>query len=520
MILIVISENIFSKYIEFDNTKIKLIIKNLYLIYAKFIKRKKLEYFFKYRNNIILSTLQNNTGKNNKRKNSNNNTKVYDRLFNYAIIKEKMLYNLSNKYLIDEEDKYTFNPKINSKESNFYLNLQKLYEIPHKEFNTLTERNFYKPKNIKNIQNLKNNQDNYLANYIRKKYIPNKKNQIELKFKENHPNSFSQNNIHFFDLNSKSKINEIFPVDKRHKYNNLNNNILNNIEEEQENGEKNTYTNRRNLNTNRLINKSFSCKNYSSNRIFKKHQNINNKDLIHQIPIQTNNCTLSRNSDLSNYLKNKIKRDKNNFSKEILIPKRNGQNIEHEKKLVHSNNSSSSIYNLSSIGGSHLKENLKLKSHHSSNKKEHLFSFGSDLFYVDNNNSNCIKIKTANKKNNLIKRNSNLKTGSSVKSQKHQVSTKSSGTNTNSYYTNYNLNLNKEKNKNGLDKNIKLEIQGINEYSIINDLNNLDNEIFNIQTTLQTLTDSKILDLANNYIPIDDSLEVYKRNIGIYNKYV
>ena len=33
MILIVISENIFSKFIEFDNKKIELIIKRLYLIY-------------------------------------------------------------------------------------------------------------------------------------------------------------------------------------------------------------------------------------------------------------------------------------------------------------------------------------------------------------------------------------------------------------------------------------------------------------------------------------------------------
>ncbi len=110
-----------------------------------------------------------------------------------------------------------------------------------------------------------------------------------------------------------------------------------------------------------------------------------------------------------------------------------------------------------------------------------------------------------------------MKTGSSIKSQKHQVSTKSSGTNTNSYYNNYNLNCYKEKSKNGIEKNNKLEIQGINEYSIINDLNLLDNEFLNLQTTLQTLTDSKILDLANNYISEDDSLERYKRYNNIYN---
>ena len=111
-----------------------------------------------------------------------------------------------------------------------------------------------------------------------------------------------------------------------------------------------------------------------------------------------------------------------------------------------------------------------------------------------------------------------MKSGNSIRSQRYQISTKSSGTNTNSYYNNYNLNYYKEKAKNGIEKNNKLEIQGINEYSIINDLNLLDNEFLNLQTTLQTLTDSKILDLANNYISEDDSLERYKRYNNIHNK--
>ena len=51
MIIIVISENMFSKYIEFDNSKIELKLKRLYLIYAKYIKKAKLKYFYKYKNN-------------------------------------------------------------------------------------------------------------------------------------------------------------------------------------------------------------------------------------------------------------------------------------------------------------------------------------------------------------------------------------------------------------------------------------------------------------------------------------
>ena len=80
------------------------------------------------------------------------------------------------------------------------------------------------------------------------------------------------------------------------------------------------------------------------------------------------------------------------------------------------------------------------------------------------------------------------------------------------------MNGNKEKVKNVSEKKYSFEMQSINEYSIINDFNNLDNELLNLQTSLQTLTDSKILNLANKYIPDDDSLESYKRKIGIDNK--
>ena len=419
-----------------------------------------------------------------------------------------MLYNLSNKYLIDEEGKYPFIPKVNSIDSNFYIKNQNLYTIPHRNMEYYTERNDYKVNYLNKIKNLKNNTDNYVNNYIKKKYIPITKQKIKIKNKKNYSNSFSQNNM----INN-SNIDDIFPLTIKYKYNDFNNHFRNFIGEEKENGEKNVFNNKNNSNLNKIVNKSYSCKIYSSTKIIKRKKN--NEDYINKIPIETNNCNFSRNSDLNIYLKNKTKKQKNIYSKEIIIPKINGRNIEREKKLVYSCNSSKSLYNISSIGGSLLKESLKLKS---PNKREHLFSFGSDLFYVDNNNSNRNRIKLTTKKKSLIKRNSTLKSGSSMKSQKRQVSTKSSGTNTNSCYNNYNLNGSKEKNKNGFERNNKLEIQGINEYSILNNCNNFDNEILNFNTTLQTLTDSKILNLANNYISEDDSLERYKRNIGIYDE--
>ena len=530
MVLIVISENIFSKFIEFDNSKIELIIKRLFLIYGKCIKRKKLKYFFKFRNNSILSTFSKKNAAKRKRKIFSNLEKVYERLFNYSIIREKMLYNLSNKYLLDEEDKYPFFPKINSNDSNFYIKNQQLYEIPHIKEQYYTERNFFKEKRENKLINLKNNFGNYTNHYIKKKHIPNAKYRNNLKYKTYNSSPFSKNNINFSNVNertvntrnikknaSTSKAQKIITNPSKYKHN-KNNNFLYFIDEDEENGENHDFSkNNKNLNLNTMKNKSFSCGHFSSNLITKRNKNyINNINRINKISIPKNNFKISRNNDLNYYLNNRNKKDKYENSKEIVIPKRNGQNIEHEKKLVNSCNSSTSLYNVSSIGGSLLKESIKYKSRQSPNKKEHLFSFGSDLFYVDNNNSNYGRIKSNNKKKGLMNRNNILKTGSSMISQKYQVSTKSSGTNTNSYYNNYNFNVNKEKNKNGLEKYNHLKIQGLNEYSITNNLNILDKDLLNLQTTLQTLTDSKILDLANNYISEDDSLEQYNRNNGIY----
>lgn len=529
MILIVISENIFSKFIEFDNKKIELIIKRLYLIYSKCIKRKKIKYFFKFRNNTILSAFSKKKETKRKRKNFSNFEKVYERLFNYSIIKEKMLYNLSNKYLLDEEDKYPFFPKINSNDSNFYLHKQQLCEIPHGKEQYFTERNFLKEKHANKLINLKNNFENYTNHYIKKKHILNPNYRENLKYKAYNSSPFSKNNINLSNLNdrtintrniyriaSTSKIQKIIANPSKYE-NNKNNNLLYFIDEDGENGENQDFSNNNKiLNLKGIKNKSFSCGHYSSNLISKRNKN-KNTNRIKKISIPENNFKISRNNDLNYYLNNQKLKEKFENSKEIVIPKRNGQNIEHEKKLVNSCNSSTSLYNISSIGGSLLKESMKYKSQQSPNKKEHLFSFGSDLFYVDNNNSNYGRIKSNNNKKGLINRNNILKTGSSMKSQKY-VSTKSSGTNTNSYYNNYNFNGNKEKNKNGLEKYNHLEIQGTNEYSITNNLNILDKDLLNLQTTLQTLTDSKILDLANNYISEDDSLELFNKNNGIYKK--
>ena len=310
----------------------------------------------------------------------------------------------------------------------------------------------------------------------------------------------SYNSSSFLTKNHfKSRTGNTFPISNKYNPNNFNNNLFDLVEEEPENGENYSYLNKKNLQTRKTMNKSFSCIKYPTYSLTKRHEKNDNSHIKYNSSLPSKNIIISRNNDL----------------KKLVIPKKYGKNIEHERRLAHTNNSSIT----SSLGSSILKKSIKLKSRRSPEKKERLFSFSSELFNIDNRNSNNKRLKMANKKKNFTQRTNSLKSGNySIRSQRAQASTKSSGTNTMSCYNNYILNGNKEKDKNGMEKKINFEVQNINEYSIINDSNNLDNEILNIQTTLQTLTDSKIYDLANNYISDDDSLEGYKRKVGIYEK--
>ena len=140
------------------------------MIYEKGIKRRKIKYFFKFRNNIILSIKPEKKERKEKRKIYFNNGQVYERLFNYSMIREKILSNLSNKYLIDEEDKYPFIPKIKSRDSNFYVTIRKQYELPYKDIQFYSERNCLKRKSFNKLMNLKSNIENFTSKKIKKKY--------------------------------------------------------------------------------------------------------------------------------------------------------------------------------------------------------------------------------------------------------------------------------------------------------------------------------------------------------------
>ena len=614
--MIVISDNIFSKYIENDNTKIELILRKIIVIYSKFLKRKKLKYFLKYKTNSIIIKKKKKK-KNKKRNNSLKERNVHDRLFDDSIIRQEMLNNLLNKYLIDEEEKYTFYPKINSKDSNYYYKYPYLYEGADRKL--LTERKM-RPKtfNIKYLFNNNNNYDDFTSSYINK-YIGNLKTRKNNGFNSTSSLSCSHN-INFSDLNTlyntnfnqsykyipicqntkRSKKRNSIPISTKYK-----NKLYNSMFRDKDNIIKkgNIY------NLNRTSSSSLYPKTYfgNNNSLYNTSYNNNNNKSNNRSDFYNNlNTKAKKNSKNKKIEINKIKGfiapDKNNkkfFDKNIIDKNYNINNFPSNEKLKlfsdnsNSNNnnnncrssnsfnrnSNSSLYNISSIGCSMKEDNhniideqnkkfnknnnkskSKSKNLISPEKKEHLFSFGSDLFFIDNNNPNHVNVinksliekmqKKANnteykndrKKNmyNYIKNNRNnnrnnnnnnkARTQNNVNtiSGNNHISTNFSGSysihNNNNNNNNSSIICNKnEKEKNNNMNNMnKLEMQSTNDYCIINDrsdrIDDFKFEGLNFQTSIQTLSDSKILDLANDYMSVDDSLESYRKKSVLYNK--
>ena len=106
---IAISQNIFKNYIDNDNKNIDEKLKRLLYIYRKKLKNKIQKYFTKYRMQILKLRFNKNNSYQAIKK-----YKVFNRLYNYQRIKLNKISNLKQKYLLDESNKYPYNPKINN----------------------------------------------------------------------------------------------------------------------------------------------------------------------------------------------------------------------------------------------------------------------------------------------------------------------------------------------------------------------------------------------------------------------
>jgi hypothetical protein len=530
------------------------------LIYSKFLKRKKLKFFYKYKSNVIRTKpkIEKNIISSYR---DTKKAKVYERLFNYSILKQQMLDNLLSKYLMNEEEKYTFNPKINKKDINFDLyykyNCDDLFDVYNNGILLLTERKF-RPKSYNNTHN-KFTIDDFSSDYYTiynldkkvKKFRNSPFNGSTIELINPYSDYYNKYNYNYIPFTSSKKAKNLrrssIPVTTKNRHK-----IYSNFfhEEDKERNIKNNNYNdamKKNLFHNRIkLNKT-------SSQFYPKLSNGNNtNNYDNRKDIATNGIY---NNNFSNYLKNKTNKvfkpkiiNKNEV-KDLLSNKKGGKIIPKDINTISMkdislnnqinpicNNSNISSYNISSISTNKKEENKKMKS---PVKKEHLFSFGTDLFYIDNksdknmNPSNSVINKSIlvgnpfksnnnmviknDRKKNLIERNDNKSKTNSITAKTNRISTNYSGSN-----SNYNLNKYYESNrpKNGREKINQFEVQTMQEYNIINHkIEDIKNVNYNVQTTLQTLTDSKILELASKYVSQeDDSLDSYRKECLLYNK--
>ena len=508
-------------FVKDDNNKIIKLLNHLFLTYLRFLKRKKIEYFHKYRYNVI------NMGINQYQQFgfTIKKEKIYNKLFKESQIRELKLRDLKNKINEDESIKYPFTPKINQMVSMFY----------NDEINNF-QKNSYSPTN-----NKIKNKERMLKSYNDKKII-----------KPNHNRSYS------ISLNQLNQINNKYiPLTQR-----VNNNSITNI--------KAKILNQDNLNINYFKNKipnikrqkkkskskiisqtnSISINNKTNETIINNNNNYNTTDIQNNLSSLFNsrlnykNKSIDYNSEpISKMIHKKIKQPSGEYSSNL-----------YEKPTTYISDKQSRTEQMSSIQDNNYKNNdykkskdylYNLKSskipfgnfyslnycppQSNSSKSTHFISpryesatnkiivKGNRIIPGYNNNSNEYSVDNSKK---ISIQNSKGKNSLIV----DQFSGTSTGKNNNNYIKNNTFNshiLNNNVGNNIILYNRPLQISNgvVNEFFIdnnkINDYefkntNNSINNNSNPVTTLQTISDSKLFELANRYITTDESLEKFR----------
>ena len=165
----ILSKNIFNSFVNKDNNKIIKNLKKLLTIYSKKLKNLKFLYFQKYLMKTLDSTEVQQTFNFYIKKEN-----IYDKLYKDSLNKNIKLQYLKQKY-INEEEKYTFSPKINKN----YI---------------LTNRNHYYKSNQK-YNNENNFNNSFLFKFFKNYEFKNKRNKSQPKPNINRNRSFNKNKI-------------------------------------------------------------------------------------------------------------------------------------------------------------------------------------------------------------------------------------------------------------------------------------------------------------------------------------
>lgn len=446
---------------------------------------------------LITSFLRN---KNIKLKKNIYNNRTFNKLFNDYTLRNKKKENMKINYLRNESELYPFSPRI---DKNIFITFSpKNVNRNNKEpfFNNYG-RTFYNNDKVPYNQKI---------NYFFNPYNKNGRNRINDNEyfngnnKNNYFNNFSENDKNNkymqYDFFRNKKENPInlkessyrFPGNRKNIYSKLNKNINNQISEYLNNFEdakmKNIIPKNNNLNSN-----------YSN---FYKDSNKNKT--------QRSNFTFNRDSFYST--NNKTTR---NNMRENLFNKKN--------KIGYKNQTERFSFIKNPKSKSAFKINNEKKIEYKNKSKK-------------NNNNKIIYNNSQDYLNNLSKKNNNPENEFNIK-DKNTLSNKSlnplslGSDQTKTFYTNNQRNSNNIKSGNNINSassrineinthfltGLKM-ISGVNEcFYDINKVNNKNNH--RDELSIQSLSDSKMMELANRYLSEDEnSSENYKMNNIIHSK--
>ena len=543
-ILVVLTENLLSVFILNDNEKIERILRRLLAIYSRYIKRIKLKYFFQYYRNIILSKYIKKQefnkaikakkikyiSKNNKLRNINNNRfrtinipSQYSHIMNCSepiILKpsnNNIAFLMTPCYIVENED---------PNDRNIVDNICK---FPNNMINNnyLTSRHKDKTSNEEQKSNdmeeifedifYNSNHNNNKANKYKKKYNNIKKLSFPFNKSEIFNSNFDNTSIRNKGIKRK-KINRIISTDRiksnKNRYNFLfDNNILND----------------ENFNTNNKTNNLCLCEYDYINNSKKKEKNKNkpcNLGEKNLVLFNKDNCKKNINKTNreifsylynNNYLNNLRKIDNENIKKnEKFNVRRNIFGINTEKKQ----NKTYRIFERKDKNNANNDKNDSSNYifHHSvnNNKKSPYYKIIKTKILTSKNlplkgeNKNSIDIiRKEMKKNNKASSLNNYSINSNSQSNNHNL---------NHVSTNCSIGPFNKDNKKLIKKKTKESSK--NKYNQ-NESKNKDeflNENNSNRTSLQSLSDSKILELASHYVQDDSTSENHQMNNIIFNK--
>ena len=555
-LILVLSENLLSLFVLNDNVKITRLLKRLIVIYSRSIKRIKLKYFFQYYNNVVFSDyikyqkLQDmfkrkriqyqKYSKNNKSKNlynNNSNFRTINTPSQYSYImncSEPIIIRPSNNnlaflmtpcYIID-------NPDI--KYRNIYEYGKKCLSNVINKCNLTSRHQFGN-----NGQENKDNAQDYIFN-------DNYFNEISSELEKKIDKSFSGKNnlkkisfpIHISKLNGEKGVVER-NENKRKNFENKRA-ISSNKPKRDKNRYNYLYSDEfRELDFN-LNNKKNSLYLAENNFVNNSKKKMNNKK-------KNRSCILSE-TNLLNLNHEKLKNGNNQINREIFSHLYNNNYLNNLKKIdAGKTNKEKSIKNknsISEINTERRQKNYRIFERNDNPKLKKVINDSHEyiLKYSINNNRKTPYNKiikngiissgnfslldnSGNKKNLTLGINfKKINKTSSINNSSNNSNSQSNNQNINHISTNYSIKtFNKENQKiikkkredNKENLNIQNELRSKNQ--IIQD-NIEKNTNTSNRISLQSLSDSKMMELAGHYGYEDSSSENYQMNNIIHNK--